>query len=190
MKKLLSLILALMLVVCAVPAMAELSLGAPFNMAVADFQTWFNTFAGVEVNWVEGNGFVTGSAEGFSDVTLVLDGSGKVSYVAVSVTGSMTDTSFANALGQSAANVAMSALMGETSDMNALQQYAATFEADFTQVCSCMVNATNYTLDQMVEGVSSSGTMMGYPACMSYRVNATNMTMEVIFMLCPKGTTF
>ena len=200
MKKILALVLALSLLLCTVPASAVMLLQNPFSFDVTLFRTYFETFyaasvQGKTVTWTEGNGTLTATGDSMMDVVLHLDSAGKVTHMTCNFSGGTSEMSYTAGtnLGVSSSLMAMSALMAETNDANALQTAAANIEAEYNVVFDCMLNADNYTMDQLTKGVSSEGTLMGYPAQLSYSVDMTDASTPLYslqFTLAPMGTTF
>ena len=200
MKKILALILAISMLLCAVPAMADAALGAPFSFDLSQFRTYFDSFYASSfpdkaVTWLEGDGTLTAMAEGMSDVILHLNGNGQVMYMTSSLSGASSVMNYdaGTKLGVSSALTAMATLMAETNDVAALQAGVTTLEADYNEVLACMTNSSSATIEQLTNGLASCGTLMGYPAYVSYRAEMSNPldpTMFVDFLLAPLGTTF
>lgn len=200
MKKLLALLLALTMLMAVVPASAVTIFRSPFNFDVNLFMTYFDTFysgtvQGKTVTWTQGADTLTATGDSMMDVVLHLNASGQVTHMTCSFTGGNTEMSYqaGTNLGVSSSLMSMAALMAETNDANALQAGAASIEADYNQVFSCMLNADAYTVDQLTKGVSSQGTLMGYPAQLSYSVSlidASNPMYYLMFTLAPMGTSF
>lgn len=200
MKKLLSLILAMAMLLCAVPALADTTLGDPFAFELDLFRIYFDTFytstvQNATATWTEGEGTVTISGESLMDIVLYLDENGNITYMSCPFTGSSEELGYATgvSLGVSSSLMSMAAMLAETGDVDKLQELAATIEDDYNIVFDCMLNTSDFTTEQLIEGVSSSGTLMGYPANLAYHVDATDMSNPIFyleFILAPMGTTF
>ncbi|MBQ8653778.1 MAG: hypothetical protein IJ507_02480 [Clostridia bacterium] len=198
MKKLLSLVLVLCMVLCAVPASA-VTLGAPFTFDTTTFQLYFNTFYtstgyGSDTPvWTNGSDLITVTGDALLPVQIHLT-NGKVAYFTTSMEGDLNSLqNAATQLGVTLPLIAMSSLMAETGDASALQSKAATFNDDFTQLLSCMLNASDLNQTQMEEGVTSSANIFGYPAILGYRVDFSNASAPMVyltFMMGPVGTTY
>lgn len=200
MKKLIALLLALTMLMAVVPASAVTILHSPFNFDVNMFKVYFDTFysatvQGKSVTWIQGTDTLTATGENMMDVVLHLNAAGQVTHMTCSFTGGTTEMSYqaGTNLGVSSSLMAMSALMAETNDANALQAAAANIEAEYNVIFSCMLNADMYSMDDLSKGVSSKGNLMGYPAQLAYTVgliNTANPVYSLLFTLAPAGTTF
>ena len=200
MKKIFALILALAMLLCTVSASAA-SLGSPFTFDLTLFRTYFETFYNASVSstntisWIQSGNTVTITAPELSDVILYTNSAGKVTHMVSILTGPTSDMTYeaGTKLGYSSSLMAMSALMAETGDVNALQAGAATIEDDYNVILACLNESEGKTNLEMSAGASSTGKLMGYPANTFYRIDISNLLNPqyyIEFTLAPTGSTF
>lgn len=189
MKKLLSLLLAALLCVCALtPVMAEDSLSALFNAlnntaeafpyTVSDYQTYFNILSlnviQVSPVWTtEGNNAIA-ALEGYGDVLVEANAEGYVTKLSTSMTVGTSDTESANKLGMLVALVAMTSKA--TEDISFFNENSDGFTQELLSVLFALMGDITSAMEAPI---SSSGEVYGDTVTFTLSVNVTDMTMEL-----------
>lgn len=189
MKKLVSLLLAAMLCVCALtPVMAESSLSALFNSlnntveafpyTIADYQTYFNILSlnviQVSPVWTTEGNTATAVLEGYGDVLVEANAEGYVTKLSTSMTVGMSDTASANKLGMLVALVAMTSKA--TEDISFFNENSDGFTQELLGVLYALMGDI---VSAMEAPISSTGEVYGDTVTFTLSVNVTNMTMEL-----------
>ena len=189
MKKLLSLLLAALLCVCALtPVMAEDSLSALFNSlnttaeafpyTISDYQTYFNILSlnVIQVNpvWTTEGNTATAVLEGYGDVVVEANADGYVTKLTTGMTVGTSDTESANKLGMLVALVAMTSKA--TEDISFFSENSDGFTQELLSVLFALMGDITSAMEAPV---SSTGEVYGDTVTFTLSVNATDMTMEL-----------
>lgn len=189
MKKLLSLLLAALLCVCALtPVMAESSLSELFNSlnttaeafpyTISDYQTYFNILSlnviQVSPVWTTEGNTATAVLEGYGDVVVEANADGYVTKLSTGMTVGTSDTESANKLGMLVALVAMTSKA--TEDISFFSENSDGFTQELLSVLFALMSDITSAMEAPV---SSTGEVYGDTVTFTLSVNVTDMTMEL-----------
>lgn len=189
MKKLLSLLLAALLCVCAMtPVMAEDSLSALFSAlnttveafpyTISDYQTYFNILSlnviSVSPVWTTEGNTATAVLEGYGDVLVEANAEGYVTKLSTTMTVGTSDTESANKLGMLVALVAMTSKA--TEDISFFSENSDGFTNELLSVLFALMGDITSAMEAPI---SSTGEVYGDTVTFTLSVNVTDMTMEL-----------
>lgn len=189
MKKLLSLLLAAMLCVCALtPVLAEDSLSAllsslnttveAFPYTVSDYQSYFNLLSanviGVNPTWTNDGANAIATLEGYGDVLVEANAEGYVTKLSTSMTVGMSDSESANKLGMLVALVAMTSKA--TEDIAFFNENTDAYTNELLNVLYALMGDIASALSAPI---SSTGEVYGDTVTFTLSVNMTDMTMTL-----------
>lgn len=198
MKQLVSLMLVLVMLMCAAPAVAESVPDGVFAMNADAFCTYYTLFVSSALaetpTRTDDASLLTLTCDSLLPVTLHLNEDGQITRVTCATTAVMEDLDASlEPLSSTIYLLALSALMAETNDVRALQTAAATADKDLLQLFNAVPPIQYLSEQQLKAGVSSTGTVMGYPAQMTVQAASVLSRVTIChceFALMPPGAAF
>ncbi|MBR3763660.1 MAG: hypothetical protein IKK57_03810 [Clostridia bacterium] len=187
MKKLVSLLLAVMLAVTTLPALAETSLSdlfsgltsgqtqqEPFPYTVGEYKATFDMLSinviSVTPTWATDGANATATMEGYGDVIVETNAEGYVTKLSTSMTVSANDASAANKLGMMIALVAMSSKT--TEDISFL---AANSEGYTTELVNGLYALLGDLVSAMNGPISNTTEVYGDTATYTLSIDMSDM---------------